>query len=533
MHIDARNLENNSIIQGDICIIGAGSSGISVALEYINTSYKVILLEGGGFEYDDKVQNLYKGKTTGQKYYPLKSSRLHYFGGASQHWGGMCSPLDEIDFKKRDWIEHSGWPISKKDLDPYYKRAQKNLDLGPNEYNLEYWKNKNPSYVAFPLNKDVIWNKMWQFSAPTRFGTKYKNTIIDAENIHLYTYANVVDISANKKITSINEVIIKNHAGKTHKVKAKHFVLACGAIQNARLLLASNSQSKNGLGNSKDLVGRYFMEHPEINSAELWLKNPQSMSLYLMSNKVPNPPRAELAIREKRQNELKILNGTVSFLPLAQARRLKSNMETWQDENPIINKKNRSGESKSFMEKVQNKFKAYKEEQVKGISNAFQLYIRLEQNPNPNSRVTLDNEKDALGVPRANLHWELTSLEKYSIRKIFEVLGEQFGLADIGRVKLSEFLRNTNDLKNPNFNGGWHHIGTTRMSISPDHGVVDSNCKVHDINNLFIAGSSCFPTSGAANPTLTIVALSIRISDHIKTLLKKTVSVQESVFSVS
>ena len=101
MHTDARQLDNNTIIEGDICIVGAGAAGISIALEWMNTKYKVILLEGGGFEYDDKMQDLYAGKTTGQHYFPLKSVRLHYFGGTTGHWAGWCSPFDQVDFKER------------------------------------------------------------------------------------------------------------------------------------------------------------------------------------------------------------------------------------------------------------------------------------------------------------------------------------------------------------------------------------------------------------------------------------------------
>ena len=121
----------DSVIEGDICIVGAGAAGISMALEWNNTPYKVILLEGGGFEYDPKIQDLYAGKTTGQPYYPLMSARLHYFGGTTGHWAGFCSTFDPIDFQKRDWVKHSGWPIGRADLDPYYERAQKNLELGP------------------------------------------------------------------------------------------------------------------------------------------------------------------------------------------------------------------------------------------------------------------------------------------------------------------------------------------------------------------------------------------------------------------
>ena len=142
MNIDARQMDDGSVIEGDICIVGAGPAGITMALEWINSPYKIILLEGGGFEYDERVQDLYDGKITGQPYYPMKSSRLHYFGGASGHWGGMCSTFDEIDFKKRDWVEHSGWPINLSDIEPYYKRAHPILDLAPYDYSLAYWQKK-------------------------------------------------------------------------------------------------------------------------------------------------------------------------------------------------------------------------------------------------------------------------------------------------------------------------------------------------------------------------------------------------------
>src|SRR6516162_4291270 len=129
MHVDARNLENNSLIEGDICIVGAGAAGISMALEFINLHYKVILLESGGFEYEDRIQELYRGKTTGQPYYPIKSTELHYFGGTTGHWGGMCSFFDPIAFEKRSWVPDSGWPFGQDVLMPYYERGYKYLEI--------------------------------------------------------------------------------------------------------------------------------------------------------------------------------------------------------------------------------------------------------------------------------------------------------------------------------------------------------------------------------------------------------------------
>jgi choline dehydrogenase-like flavoprotein len=511
MYVDARYLENNSLIEGDICIVGAGAAGISMALDWNNTPYKVILLEGGGFEYDPQVQDLYRGKTTGQPYYPLMSARLHYFGGTTGHWAGWCSPLDPIDFTKRSWIDHSGWPITRTDLDPYYERAHKKLELGPYNYEMAFWQKGDPAMTPLIESDSIVWNKMWQFSPPTRFGTKYKTDIVKSRNIHLYTYANVVNIHTNENGSAVREVIVKNFAGRQHTVRAKNFILACCSIQNARLLLASNQQSPKGLGNNNDLVGRYFMEHLEIKSAELWLFKPDPLKLYKYEFGITKA-RAELAIQSKKQEEFKILNGTISVTPLEVAKKLRPAIEAWNQDDP-----RKSGD---------RFFGAYgraaKEAQVPGSgSKSFQCFTRIEQAPNPDSRVTLDTELDGLGVPRANLHWELTPLEKRSLRKIYEMLGQEAGRADVGRVKLMDYLADKNDNSWPSFTGGgWHHMGTTRMSTDPKQGVVDINCKVYGISNLYIAGSSCFSTAGAANPTLTLVALTLRLSDHVKEMMK-------------
>ncbi|MGB5819455.1 MAG: GMC family oxidoreductase [Saonia sp.] len=511
MHIDARTLENNSLIQGDICIIGAGTAGISIALDWIDTPYKVILLEGGGFEYDSSIQELNKGTSTGQKYFPLQSSRLRYFGGTTGHWAGMCSPLDPIDFMQRDYVPNSGWPIDRKDLDPFYARAQKILKLGPYNYDFEYWRKELPNLHPFPMDGHVVWNKMWQYSR-ARFGPLYKDTIVHAKNIQLYTYANAVNIRANENVSSATEVVVKNHEGKTHIVRAKHFIMACGTLQNSRLLLASNTQAKQGLGNDQDLVGRYFMEHLEIASAELWLLKPFPTDLYSWDYG-KTKASAELAITKETQIQHRILNGTASLMPLTLGRNRKPRIEPWQEEDP------RKAGEKTFSHWDEAAEKAEKENKG-AISRAFQLNTRIEQAPNPDSRLTLGDEKDELGVPRASLHWQLTNLDKRSIRKIYELIGHQMGISDIGRIRLLEFLQDKNDMTwPPGTNGGWHHMGTTRMSHDAKTGVVNANCRVHGISNLFVAGAACYSTSGAPNPTLTLVALSLRLSDHVKGLL--------------
>ncbi|MEO1655033.1 MAG: GMC oxidoreductase, partial [Bacteroidota bacterium] len=337
--------------------------------------------------------------------------------------------------------------------------------------------------------------------------------LTQAKNIDLYTYAQVVDIQANENVSNIESVTTKDHQGKTRTIKAKHFILACGAIQNTRLLLASNSQAPQGLGNDQDVVGRYFMEHLEIPSADLWLFQNFPTDLYTWKYG-KTKASAELSLTAATQEKYQILNGTASLHKLSIARLMKPRMETWQNEDPM----------KSADETFSNWREARKQgaKVDKGIiSRAFQLDTRIEQAPNPNSRVTLGQEKDALGVPQANLHWELTELDKKSIRMYYQILSQQMGQSGLGRIQFRDYLRDEKDPSWPEgTNAGWHHMGTTRMSDDPKKGVVNANCQVHGIQNLYVAGSACYPTAAAPNPTLTLTALSLRLSDYVKSKMQ-------------
>jgi choline dehydrogenase-like flavoprotein len=505
MHIDARTLEDNSTINGDICIVGAGAAGISFALQWKDSPYRIVLLEGGGFSVENEIQDSYRGKTTGQRYFPLQSSRLHYFGGTTGHWAGFCSDYDAIDFRKRSWVPESGWPIPRSDLDNAYARAHSLLELGPYQNDVSYWLEKDPERVSLPFDSDKVYNKVWQFSPPTRFGTRYKDEILRSRNITLYTYANATEIRTDEIIGTVTSVTIKNLAGRQHAVKARYFVLACCSIQNARLLLCSNRQFSKGLGNAYDKVGRYFMEHIEMTSGDLYLREAAVLKLYMwefFSVKM----RVELALTEKAQEELGILNGTVSLSP-----------HTGKDFPAFID--TFSDRPEKMVNEWQEREKRYSEGKQESDARAyrrFSMFTRMEQAPNPSSRVTLDNERDAFGMQRVILHWELTPLEKRSIRKLNQMIGIQAGVSGIGRVKLSEWLGDPDDTWPSTTGGGWHHMGTTRMHQDPKQGVVNSDCRVHGIRNLFIAGGSCFSTAGAANPTLTVVALTLRLSDHLK-----------------
>ena len=514
MHIDARTLDNGSVVEGDLCIVGAGAAGISMAMEWIGASQRVILLEAGGFDYDPRMQELYRGDIVGLPYFPLQAARLHYFGGTTGHWAGFCSTFDPIDFEPRDWVPHSGWPFKRAHLDPYYARAHRVLELGPYEYDAAQWQRRDPKLVPFPLDPSVVWTKIWQFSAPTRMGTRYRDAIVGAKNVHLYTNAIVREIDANEGASAVDGLHVQTLDGKQLRVRARHYVLAASTIQNARLLLASNGRVSAGLGNANDLVGRFFMEHLEMPSGVfvgLGDRAPDTAMYAFEWGRTK--ARGELALTDAVQQRRRVLNATVSLYPHGLD---EAGQSTFQRMTPeVMAERRRAGDRAAEAAAAQRAAA-----QQGGADRAFHLQTRQEQAPNPASRVTLSTERDELGMPRARLDWRLTELDRRSFRDFYDVLGREMGRAGVGRVQMRPWVLEKPDAPWPSsVGGGWHHMGTTRMHPDPKQGVVDPDCRVHGIANLSVAGAAVFPTAGAANPTLTLVALSLRLSDHLKATL--------------
>ena len=255
------------------------------------------------------------------------------------------------------------------------------------------------------------------------------------------------------------------------------------------------------------------MEHLEMNAADLFLPRPLSLDLYRLQF-FYTKSRAELALTEIRQRELQVLNGTVALDPVE----VKEEKGGTEENGGGGNTREDPAASLKGWEEAEKYYESGKYLKEKfNRTRQFMFFARMEQAPNPSSRIILDTEKDPLGMPRVVLDWKLTSLEKKSYRKLIETIGVACGITGTGRVRLHEWLHDATDVSWPeHLNGGWHHMGTTRMNSNSKEGVVNENCSVHGISNLYIAGSSCFPTAGSANPTFTIVAMTLRLADHLK-----------------
>lgn len=520
MIADFRTDDVGSLFQADICVIGAGPAGITIARDLIGSGLQVCLVESGGLDFDEVTQTLYQGSNIGLPYYDLDVSRLRYFGGSTNHWNGQSAPMDEHDFKVRSWVPHSGWPITRGDLDAYYPRAQEICGLGPFTYDdtlTDLLDIENPKFRS-----EKIELGFWQFSEPILFGEAYRQELKMAENVRVLLFANVINIETDDSGSTVEWVDIRSIDGKAGRIEARAYVLACGGIENARILLLSNKKEAKGVGNRHDLVGRFFMEHMRGRCAVMMSEDPRRILGSFRRHWLKGIQYwARLILSETQQTKSQVLNcaaqigyesdpesGVTAAIQIARG----ISRGRWPDD---------LGEkiwriAKDLDEVLPNAYR-YFIDKKEPIATPKLLYLSFvsEQAPNPDSRVILSDKRDSLGLNQASLDWRVTELTRRTVAELTTTLGAELGRLNLARVRLESWLSDENMEWAQQQKGSYHHIGTTRMAREPKQGVVDGECRVHGINNLFIAGSSVFSTSGYVNPTLTIVALALRLADHL------------------
>src|SRR5215218_1699697 len=486
MIVDARSVPDASVIDCDVCIVGAGAAGITIAREFLGRPVRVVLLESGWLTPDTETQSLYAGEVTERPYFDLDAARSRYFGGTTNLWTGECRPLDAQDFEQRDWVPHSGWPFGLDELLPFYREAQSVCQLGPYGYTADDWRGHGVRPMA--IASERIQSFAFQYSPPTRFGAVYRNEVRQAPIVVAYLGANAVDLETPTPPQRVSAVKVACLAGTSFRVAARAFVLATGGIENARLLLLSDRVQPAGLGNGHDLVGRYFMEHIYLDAAAEIRAARGAISDFYTSGHWVDGRR---------------VRGILGLTPELRRREHLTNYC-----GVIVEP------SSNLLTRLRN---AIADVRAKPTPRTYLVKNVMEQAPNSDSRVTLGPDRDRLGCRRTVLRWRLSTVDKFTAHRAHAILGEELARSGLGQM--TSAMGREADPWPTSVRGARHHMGTTRMHADPRRGVVDADCRVHGIANLYVAGSSVFPTSGAANPTLTIVALALRLARHLENRL--------------
>jgi choline dehydrogenase-like flavoprotein len=507
LKLDARSLASGKVLECDVCIIGAGPAGIGVALELAECGATVVVLESGGTDNDPQIQELNDGVTVGDSYAGLRATRNRAPGGTVHLWntpvggsaGAKYVPLDPWDLEPRADASLPGWPLDYATLERYYGRAQVRCGLGPFSYEAAEW--ESPGRSAWPLpSGSLLTSRIYQLGQARCFTADYVNALRTSSKVLLCDHATVVclDKGSSDRITQAQARVTTTEAPLS--VAATFFVLAAGAIENARLLLVSEDHAAATFAAGHRWVGQCFMEHPRDTALSLV---PRSKDLIRGAGIYDaHTPRGgvtlcgRLAWTAQAAASLRLPNLSITLLPhtppLGTIRRSLRRLGLVAD---------RRGYGWSHDPDPSRFF------------DRFQLLINLEQRPRPENRIVLARERDALGVPRAELHWNWSDAEQADWERTRSLIAGEIESAGLGKVEHRGSGR-----PDPNAH---HHAGTTRMANEPDWGVVDSDGRVHGTSNLYVTGASVFPTAGFANPTLTIVALAIRLGEHLRNLYSR------------
>ncbi|MHC8354599.1 GMC oxidoreductase [Pseudomonas sp. LB3P81] len=461
----------------DFCIIGAGPAGITLALRLAVNGRHVLLLEGGGHEYSHPSQTLYNCTSTGMNVY-AEETRLRFLGGTSNHWAGRCRPFEKSDFDVAPPVKLPGWPIAFSEIERYLPAAMDIVDL--------------PSDAGFKaINASMDGNDFqadrFLLSPPTRFAQKYAKDLQETEGLDVFINCNCVDLEFDSKAGRIASIVVSDYDKHRERVTAKHFILATGAIENARQLMNSESLASAGVVSKDGFVGRCFMEHLNLDLGTFILGEGQS------------PEPRQYFTTDAFTAQYQSGKGNVSASLLAE-----------------VHAYGRTAAIKDFLENLAcDVGLAHKIDFITHFNCPGDGVITtlIEQFPNRNSRLTLLEDRDALGMRKVNIHWELAPEDRHTIKSIGLEVAKCFAETGLGFVKLDEYVY---DVSVPlKVEPHAHHMGTTRMASAPESGVVDENCKVFGIDNLYVTGSSVFPTAGASNPTMPLIQLALRLADHL------------------
>jgi choline dehydrogenase-like flavoprotein len=508
-----------------VCIVGGGAAGVTIAKSLLDRGIEVCLLEAGGVKIEEEQQALLTGESIGEPV-KIEEGRFRRLGGATGSWTGRCAALDPIDFERRDWVPQSGWPIACNKLQPYYRAAEAMCGFA------EPWHESVPVFerlAALKLTDEAVSPFLWRFAPNGRnryqnWGERYLSILKRSPVASLFLHASLTSIEDGPTDNRVRAIVATSSTGGSVRVEAQHFVLCCGGIENARLLLNAALVAKGPLRSVEATTGRYFMQHPRVRVAEVSLKA-GGVALQDLLNRFSVRSGTEyetgLALSDREQRSHGLLNASAILRYGPRPGSLRHAVQQMRSGVPLrdvnLTMPPYGLQPVGLFREVWRHARGIHPLLADPVAT---IVVDVEQAPDPASRIALAEDQDMFGLRKVRLDWRIADLERRTVAHFSGRIRKLFERHGWGAFVPIDDLEQTGGLTCEHMLESYHHIGATRMSATLATGTVDADCRVHGLANLHVSGGSVMPTGGHANPTFTIVALALRLADRIGTQMR-------------
>jgi choline dehydrogenase-like flavoprotein len=457
-------------------IIGAGPAGITIAHKLARAGIPSVVFEAGSSDYTEESQDFYKGEVIGDPYFELDESRLRFLGGTSNHWAGWCRVLEAYDFEPKDYVPHTGWPIRRADLEPFLPETYDILGI--------------PGFKSdVPFTDDFRWFEMFK-SDHVHFGEKFLDELEGHGSIAVVLNTEVEHLNGDGRV--VTSAKLWSNGKPAGDIALSHFVVCTGGLENSRLLLWSNERSNGAVVPQAAALGRYWMEHPMYWGAHVLFRDADAVGFDSEGEAFFCPSPEAMAAHGLLNFHIK-----VESIPYRGMKEYIADLACY---------------APRLTEWVSAKLDLH-------LQCSARVHVDWEQAPDPDNRIVLSKtDRDAAGTPRLELHWKKSERDRRTITEALRMFGEDIARKDLGRMRISDWVLDGSFYPDGMELGGNHHMGGTRMGDDPATSVVDRNCKVHGMENLYVGGSSVFATGGQCTPTTTLTALAVRLGDHLSRL---------------
>ncbi len=554
MILDARQPETPDILETDVAVIGSGAAGLTLALAFAERNVDAVIIEAGGEAVDPAAQDLYRAASIApESHGPVHLYRRRAFGGTTAIWGGRCIPFDPIDFEHRPWIDNASWPIGYEDVARHYDKALEICEAGPAQFTAEAALPGRPGpMVDGVASADVILDRIERFSNPTHFARRYRDVLAASKTVRVLLHANVTGVLTNETGSEVAGAAIKADGGRALTVRARRVVVAAGGLETPRILLASRGAKACGLGNERDQVGRYYQAHIEGEVGEIvfnrparavhldydrtaegiycrryiWL-SPEAQRREKLSGLIVRPHHPKIVDPGHGHPVLSAMYLVKDLVLPEYGRKLTSTEQAARAKyqgralalyagharNIVLGSPRLAGFSVKWVKDRILAERKLPSVVLRDARNRYVMDLNAEQSPNPDSRIMLSDELDPLGMPRIAIRWSTTAADRDRIARGLKVMQAAFNGSDAAEVRFED--RHFDEEVAACTRVGGHHIGAARMAADPSRGVVDGDGQVFGTRGLYVAGAATFSTSGFANPTLVLVALAVRLAEHL------------------